>query len=199
MAIVLFEDELVSRLDPVAVGKPAFSIHCGGYSLLEILAGWEVAPHLLVRDHLREIVAADFPQFAQKLPPNDQPALWLNARAVPSVELLTPLRKLLAAGQGAIVHAGEDIAAAILPAGTRLESEAAQDVTAALARLELPQVEVSVPLFEFGHDVIRHHLTTLGGNLAHRLLTGSYEQRGDGVFLAPGAVLGEYLVTDTRR
>jgi UDP-N-acetylglucosamine diphosphorylase/glucosamine-1-phosphate N-acetyltransferase len=198
MAIVLFEDELVSRLDPVAVGKPAFAVHCGGYNLLEILAGWDATPHLLVREHLREIIAADFPQHSQQPPPTDRPSLWINARAVPSVEQLAPLRKWLATGAGGVARQGEEIAAAVVPAGARLASDAAEHPAAALAQLELPESDARVPLFEYAHDVIRHHLTTFGGNLEHRLSAGNYEQRGDGVFVAPGATLGQYVVTDTR-
>ena len=36
MSIVLFEDEHVGQLDPVALGKPAFTISCGSHRLLDI-------------------------------------------------------------------------------------------------------------------------------------------------------------------
>jgi UDP-N-acetylglucosamine diphosphorylase / glucose-1-phosphate thymidylyltransferase / UDP-N-acetylgalactosamine diphosphorylase / glucosamine-1-phosphate N-acetyltransferase / galactosamine-1-phosphate N-acetyltransferase len=205
MAIVLFEDELVGRLDPAAVGKPAFAIHCGAYRLVDIVSSWGLPLHLRVREHLRPIVAADFPDFSQELPPVNGPSLWLNARAVPAVASLEPIRQLLescrgGAGRGGVVRSGEMIAAAVLPAGTRFGAiDTAEGTQEALAALELPTLELALPLFEYGHDIVRHHLSSLGANLEHRLASGDYQQLADGVFLAPGATLGQHVVTDTRR
>jgi glucose-1-phosphate thymidylyltransferase len=201
MAIVLFEDELVSRLDPAAVGKPAFAIHCGGYRLVDVVAGWGLPLHVQVREHLRTIVAADYADSRQDLPPVNGPSLWLNARVVPSVTLLEPLRRQLASGQGGVIRNGEAVAAAVLPAGTYLDVDGSDAIALAkaLAALKLPEFDVTVPTFDYAHDIVRHHLTSLPANLEHRLAQGQYQQHADGVFLAPGATLGQHIVTDTRR
>ena len=36
MDVLLIEDALVSQLDPIAIGKPAFAISCGGQAVVEI-------------------------------------------------------------------------------------------------------------------------------------------------------------------
>ena len=56
MRMVLFEDEHIGRLDPVALGKPAFAIHCGGYRLIELAALGGLSLTAAVRPHLRAIV-----------------------------------------------------------------------------------------------------------------------------------------------
>ena len=46
---------------------------------------------------------------------------------------------------------------------------------------------------------MRHHLTTLGPNLDHRLAHGEYSEIADGVFAAQGARIGQYIVSDTSK
>jgi len=207
MRIVLFEDEAVSLLDPAAIGKPAFAIHCGGYRLVDVLQtlGRQLAAH--VRPHLRALVEADyFPLHdSTQQVPADGPELWVNARLVPSVQATSELRRLSELGQGAIVRRGDAVAAAVLPAGTQVKgapdrhSDESPPVELQLAALALSGVEAELPLLEYPHDIIRYHLTTLRENLDHRIAAGNYNELSKGLFLAPGATLGQYCVTDTRR
>ena len=199
MAIVLFEDEHVVQLDPIAVGKPAFAICCGGYRLVDVAAELNQPAEARVRRHLIAIVAADFPEVQGGYDEPQIPTLWINARLVPSIGVLDQLRLLLAGGKPGIVRTGTAISAALLAPGTRLGTPAGEMPTAeAFAKLNLPALSADLPLFEYPHDVIRHHLTTLAANLEHRLAAGTYAQLADGVFAAPGATLGQYSVTDTR-
>jgi len=209
MAIVLFEDAAVSELDPAALGKPAFAILCGGYRLADLVTAWGLPIRARVRPHLRAIVAEDFPDFVPEPPADvqgdasradDSMTLWLNARAVPSAAALAALRALLAGGRPGVVRSGASIAAALVPAAaqhglTRVEQPTPEDFD----RLALPLLDLELPLFEYPHDIIRHHLTTLAGNLNHRLSVGEYQEVADGVFCGPDATLGQYVVTDTRR
>ncbi len=197
MSIVLFEDDRVCQLDPVAVGKPAFAISCGAYRLIDVVSSWNVPLHARVRPHLEPILAADFPKLATGRTAADEASLWLNARAVPSVATLEPLLRLVRTGQPGVIRNGQTVAAAVLPAGTCFDEDNREPLNV-LAELELPALELELPVFEYAHDVIRHHLKTLAGNLEHRLAFGSYQELADGVFAAPGAVLGQYVVTDTR-
>ena len=46
---------------------------------------------------------------------------------------------------------------------------------------------------------MREHLATIGDHLSDRIARGTYHEMADGVFPAPGAKLGQYVVTDTQR
>jgi UDP-N-acetylglucosamine diphosphorylase / glucose-1-phosphate thymidylyltransferase / UDP-N-acetylgalactosamine diphosphorylase / glucosamine-1-phosphate N-acetyltransferase / galactosamine-1-phosphate N-acetyltransferase len=58
MQIVVFEDEQVSNLAPITLGRPAFAIGCGSRSLSDLLAELGCPVHAVVRPHLRALVAA---------------------------------------------------------------------------------------------------------------------------------------------
>jgi glucose-1-phosphate thymidylyltransferase len=188
MSVVLFEDELVARLDPVAIGKPAFAISCGSLRLVDVASQLGRPLFARVRPHLANTVVADFPSFQSGAVDARGPALWINARMVPSARVLSQLRSLLTARRPGIVRSGKAVACALVPPGKSLEDAG-----------ELPSLEAELPLFEYAHDILRHHLTTLGANLEQRIAGGAYEQLADGVFAMPGATLGQYVVTDTRR
>ncbi|MEX0678658.1 MAG: putative sugar nucleotidyl transferase [Pirellulales bacterium] len=200
MSVVLFEDESVALLDPVAIGKPAFTINCGSYRLLDIAGQLGQPLGARVREHLSAIAAADFPMLKSGGADAKSPTLWVNARTVPSVQTLAELGRLVKTGQPGIIRAGKAVAAALVPAGTPFGDQIGHLPTPEeFAALGLPTLEARLPLFEYAHDIIRHHLTTLGGNLEHRIATGAYKQLSDGVLAAPDATLGKYAATDTRR
>lgn len=200
MSVVLFEDDRVRQLDPVAVGKPAFAISCGGYRLFDIVGGLSATVSVRVRPHLAEIVAADFPQFAGQPVDASRPTLWINARLAPSIKAIEKLAALLKAGQPGIVRTDSSVAAALVPAGSPLAIAAGTlPSDEDFAALGLPPPSVELPLFEYPHDIIRHHLTTFSANLEHRLARGGYRQLSDGVFVAANATLGQYCVTDTSK
>ena len=61
MSLILFEDDRVDQLLPLALGRAAFAVSCGGYRLID-LVDWYNGPHdYLVRPHLTAITQADFP------------------------------------------------------------------------------------------------------------------------------------------
>src|SRR5688572_13377118 len=98
MQIVVFEDELVSRLYPITVSRPAYAISCGSYRLVDWLArlvqAAGSAPRGVVRPHLAAIQKLDYPQFATEPPASRTPVLIVNARLVPSVATLAALDRL---------------------------------------------------------------------------------------------------------
>ncbi len=200
MSIVLFEDHLESRLDPIAVGKPAFAIHCGASRLVDLVAELDRPLYARVREHLRAIVAADYPAFRAGAVDVGQPSLWINARLVPSVCVLEQLRRLLKTNQPGIVLSGQSVVACLVPAGRSVGEDAgglpSLDEFAALG---LPPLDADLPLFEYAHDIIRYHQSTLAANLEQRLAAGPYRQLSDGLFVAEDVTLGEPLVTDTRQ
>ncbi len=65
-------------------------------------------------------------------------------------------------------------------------------------RLGLPEIDVLLPLLEYPHDIVREHLATILDHLTDRVARGAYREVADDVFLATGAKLGDYVVTDTK-
>jgi glucose-1-phosphate thymidylyltransferase len=65
--------------------------------------------------------------------------------------------------------------------------------------LPAANVAIAPTLFEYPHDIIRHHMATFAENLEATLRDGQYQQQADGVFLAPGATLGNYVTADTSK
>jgi glucose-1-phosphate thymidylyltransferase len=186
-------------LDPVAIGKPAFAIGCGGYRLIDLVSDLGVPIQVRVRTHLREMVAADYPEFSAGPLDNRMPALWVNARLVPAVNVVERLRALLTAGEPGVVQVGSAVAAALVPAGASLGNDPERWPDAAdFLKLNLPTLAAELPLLDYPHDIIRHHVATLAANLEHRIAGGNYQERTDGVFVAPDARLGEYIVFDTK-
>lgn len=198
MQIVLFEDEKVTQLYPVTVGKPAFSISCGSFRLAELLAEFDVPLQALVRPHLKAIVEAD--GLACGLPAaRSGRILFINARLAPSMALLRRAGELIASDRPLAVRRNQTVLLALLnaadcPAEPQL---APQQVNPSLSALPLATVEEDLATFDYPHDLVRHHLATLADNLAHRLGRGQYEEIADGVFAAAGARLGPHTVTDT--
>ena len=63
MQIILFEDDAVDRLAPLAVAEPAFAITCGSYKLVQLASG--LGPEIsLVREHLRPVEMETYPRRA---------------------------------------------------------------------------------------------------------------------------------------
>ena len=199
MDILLFEDAAVSQLDPIAIGKPAFAIMCGGRRLLEI-----VSPignlHAHVRSHLRQLVAADYPSVSLAGNFGDGPLLAVNARLAPSLSNARTLTDLAAQGRPTVVRCGGVIAAAVLAADATGKLERCDEpIDRALASLGSMPCDLPLSLFDFPHDVLRHHLSCFGENLAAAIERGEYRQTSDGVFFAEGASLGSYVTTDTSK
>lgn len=203
MPLLIFEDEHVTRLYPVTVGRPAYAISVGSYRLIDRLLAWNEGISTVVRPHLREVEQADYHLAARG--GTDGMVLAVNARLVPSAESLKQLRAIYDARRTGVVRTGEAIAAALLPQDMRPPVE---DVDAAmlvrhLGDLRLPSLanpgqDYELPLLDYPHDIIRYHMRTLGGNLDERLHSGQYQEIAAGVFAAPGATLGQYVVTDTK-
>lgn len=200
MRVVLFEDGLVSQLYPVTVGRPAFAIGCGGYRLLDLAVRLGQPVEAVVRPHLRDVLRADWPELFPAPDGGNEPVLWLNARLVPKIGLLETLRALATGKQNLVVRSGTSVAAAVLaPGSSRPSPHADKDELAAyFTGSHLEPVEVDLPLLEYPHDIVRYHATILQENIEDRLSRGGYREVADGVFVADGASLGQYVVTDTR-
>jgi UDP-N-acetylglucosamine diphosphorylase/glucosamine-1-phosphate N-acetyltransferase len=197
--IVLFEDDRASQLEPLAAAEPAFAICCGSYRLVYLLRA--MGPICtLVRKHLRAVEATSYPE---RVPPEKLPAgpvLFVNARLVPSVSVLGRLKAIVESGREGQVVSGDGIAAALVTRTVELPrgDDANSAVAPRIKSLNLPSLAGDFPLFEYPHDVLRHHLQCCRENLEHRLKNGYREVR-DGLFVAENVTLGEPLVTDTKQ
>ena len=217
MKIVLFEDPRVAELYPVAIGKPAYAISCGSYRLLDLVQELGREIHAHVRPHLADFRQVEPPPTASPEGTVAAATAYVNARLVPAASIAKTLHRMLAAGQPGYVAASEDhrpeadrgramtwadLAFAILPAGAAapaFDADAVQfDAWRKACRVG-EFAEPKLPLFDYPHDIIRHHLRILTQNLERRLAADGHREAADGVFLAEGARLGEYVVADTRK
>jgi UDP-N-acetylglucosamine diphosphorylase/glucosamine-1-phosphate N-acetyltransferase len=208
MQIILFEDEFVPRLYPITVGRPAYNISCASFRLIDWATdlATETGATLrgVVRPHLATLQQVDFPQFASPSVTNGLPALLVNARLVPSVANFQFLRDLIAAGRPGIISSGSALGAALLDGsapmpptsadGARFSEYLHQSVWS-----KLPQLDGSLLTFDYPHDLIRYNLQIIDSNLVHRIHSGRFQEVAEGVFLAEGAKLGQFVVTDTSK
>jgi UDP-N-acetylglucosamine diphosphorylase / glucose-1-phosphate thymidylyltransferase / UDP-N-acetylgalactosamine diphosphorylase / glucosamine-1-phosphate N-acetyltransferase / galactosamine-1-phosphate N-acetyltransferase len=223
MQIVLFEDDLTSRLAPLACAEPAFAITCGGYKLIQLIRS--LGPEFtLVRKHLAAVEAETFPQRVLPLKPLAGKVLFVNARLVPSIAVFERLKQFAQDGEGIVTAAGDknSVAAALVNFDAHTQAQGLQPLglerlISLLKSLNLAPQKIDLPLLEYPHDVLRHHLACCREDLEYRIRTGppqsypagsgqqaagsgrsGYTEVRDGVFVAENVTLGEYLVTDTK-
>ncbi|MCA9132093.1 MAG: hypothetical protein KDA45_03030 [Planctomycetales bacterium] len=215
MSILIFEDALVSQLTPITTARAACCITVGSYRLLDLLQMLE--PTLLVswvRRYLRPRCALDQPELQllgeASLPSDGGPELLLNARAIPNMATLETIQALLstastqqsssAGGLSGVIWSGDQIAAIVRPkwSWTEIREATESNMEGLLhAAQELPKLDLDIPLMSFPHEVIAANMQAIRGNLEHRIASQRYTQTNDGVFLARGAKLGEFVLTET--
>lgn len=199
MRVILFEDNEVVHLYPMTIGRPAFLVSSAGYRLVDLAGRLDPKWGAMVRPHLRDVLRADYPHLADPPPAGDELVAMVNARLVPTVGVLANLDAFLRRGKPGVVRTGGSVAAAILALSTPpppAEADA-QEMEAYFNGLPAAKPEVELPLIEYPHDVLRHHVAGLAENLDDRLARGEYREIADGLFVASGAKLGEHVVTDT--
>lgn len=208
MQIIVFEDDLVSRLYPVAIGKPAYAVGCGSYRLvdwlIELADQHQARLRGIVRPHLATIQHVDYPQLASIAANGELPALLVNARMVPSVSAAKALGAMIVEGRSGAVLQGNSLAAAFItepnPAPpAHADGPRLQEYLQHLVLHRLPVLDHRLPLFGYPHDLVRYNLQIIGESLEHRIATGRYQELRTGVYVAEGATLGEYCVTDTSK
>jgi UDP-N-acetylglucosamine diphosphorylase/glucosamine-1-phosphate N-acetyltransferase len=213
MHVILFEDEIVKQLYPVALSRPAFGITCGGYNLIDLIGTLGYPLRAIVRSHLHGLLSADQPELISPLPPGEStgqaparqaPAggwrtLLVNARLVPAASVVERLKSLIETDRPALVRTGNSVAAALLgpddePPGI---DTTIYEIASLCEELKLAPVEIDLPLFQYPHDLVRWNLQIIAENIAHRLAGGGYQEITKGVFAAPGARIGQYCTTDS--
>jgi glucose-1-phosphate thymidylyltransferase len=200
MHIVVFEDHLVQQLEPVTLGRAAYSIQCGSTTLADWLATQDATIQGVVRPYLRDWQAAEYPRFATP-PMPDQLQLLVNARLVPCQATFGTLQKLTSAARPGLIFQGETLAAAVLPPGSPALRRA--DEPGGLAAYlrqasvaSLPVLEHRLPLLNFPHELISRHVESISDNLQQLIRGGRYREVRDGVFVASNAELADWAHTD---
>lgn len=203
MNILLVEDSNVEDLYPITTGRPAYAVSCAGYRLVDWLSLLELPISAHVRPHLAALQRVNFPEFASRTPGTGAATLLINARVVPSLSSFQTLKKLVdTSAEGVVLGGNGAVAAAVVPVGQTVSSEQVALTEATGLREQapfsgLPVLEESLSLLKYPHDLIRCNLAHFEENIAHRIETGQYEQKDDGVFVSAGTSLGEGVVTDT--
>jgi hypothetical protein len=91
MNCILFEDDQVTRLYPITLGRPAYAVTCGGYRLADLARMLFARVRGIVRPHLVQIQAQNEPDLHATELVRDDFTLMLNARVVPSAANLERL------------------------------------------------------------------------------------------------------------
>lgn len=222
--IFCFEDRSVDRLNPATTARPAYAISCASLRLIDHLEALRVPIFGECRPHLAEVQRLDFGLTEPPASPERGPAtLLVNARVVPNLNNVALLERMLRDRQPAVVRDSEGkVAMAWLPPGhpsrecdpgdsglagegrmggpsgdqdTRLGiDEWAERVT-----VELPAVTELADTFQWPHDIVLHHMRSMSAAMEWRIAGGDYEQIADGVFVAPGAKIGDHAVIDVSK
>ena len=207
MTILVFEDAQIEQLAPITTGRPGCSITVASYRLVDLLGMLDQPLVGILRGYLRDLQSAELPQLAHVQPHvaagSTGPRLAVNARLCPSATTLTELRRLLSASSqsAGIVWAGNQVAAIVNPPWTwsDLASAPSGGIESLLLNCkDLPSLEVTLKLLAYPHDVIAANMQVFQENMELRIASQAYRQSADGVFMAPGAELGQYVLCDTR-
>ncbi len=206
MSMLIFEDALVSQLMPITCARPACNITVGSYRLIDLVADLDAELVLWTRPFLRSLSLLDLPQVKQAddetLPATERPRLIVNARLTPSIDNLRTIERMLASphDQTGIVWSGDQVAAIVHPSWTWQTIQTAMGTgieSLLLSAHDLPRLPYELSVMSWPHEVIAANMQAIGANLEYRLAKGGYEQRQDGVFVAAGAKLGQFVLTET--
>lgn len=180
----------------------------GSYRLLDLLRELDTSCVLHLRRHLRALCGLDYSEQqitseedAAELP-GTGPTLALNARLIPSLQNLASVRDLLSREDTAtgVVRVGDQVAAVVHPGWTW--EQVAEGADRGLSGLleacqQMAEIDVPMQVVSLPHEVVAANMKTIGDSLQHRIESQSLTQQQDGVFMAAGAELGEYVLTDT--
>ncbi len=204
LQVIIFEDEQVTDLFPITLGRPAHAVLCGSFRLIDWIEKLDRSPQSLVRDYLLDLQSADYPslkRIAQSSP--NKLTMWINARLVPSRANYVALRALRNQAQPGVVRVGSTVAVAILPATAAAPPETLDIATLntyfdACGIGDLPCLEANLAVLDYPHDLLRYNQEILVDNLEYRLKKGSYREVADGVFAAENASIGQHMVSCAR-
>ncbi|HVO39960.1 MAG TPA: putative sugar nucleotidyl transferase [Spirochaetia bacterium] len=194
--IVLFEDHLLSDMNPIVLTRPAFAVTCACTTLHEIAA--EAAgepPAWVVRGYLARLAARRYPQPL----PREGPKLFLNASVAPDSRYIEKLRELAGSARPFVATAGSRVSAAFLP-----DSAAAprpltpENVTPWLLELKLPLLEDELfRTFDHQFEVVKFLEPLFAANIEHRICRETWREAKPRVFAAEDVRVADTAVFHT--
>lgn len=227
MSIVVFEDPQCELLAPVTTARLAAAVTCGSFRLVDLLEPFGQEVFGISRPHLQTLQRIDFPTLRLlDEPSNDGGSerpirLLLNARIAPRKESFLQIQLLhrlatnaLAGSPPLVVMDREHIAAVVNPPWTveqlfqigYLGVEEWLEKSKAFETYGCELGTIAVP-----HELIACNMACIRDSLEWRIDIGcndpnptqptvnTLRQMNDGLFLADGASVGEYVLTDTRK
>ncbi|GIX00519.1 MAG: glucose-1-phosphate thymidylyltransferase [Pirellulaceae bacterium] len=206
MSILLVEDARTPQLAPITTGRAAFNITVASFSLLQLVQQLGAPVAAFVRTYLRDVLAHDFPDVRlmgrSADSANDEgPTLVINARLTPRAKNLDALRELWQDDTcRGVVRCDGQIAAVVRPGWTwsTLEAQSGDPLEELVGQeSDLPELEVPLELMSWPHEVIAANMDAFDENIRLRLASDRYRQLNDGLFVATGVRLGDYVLTET--
>ncbi|MEL6106461.1 MAG: putative sugar nucleotidyl transferase [Planctomycetota bacterium] len=127
MQIICFEDELVRQLHPITHARAAYQITCASHRLLDWLRLLPGRLSVSVRGYLKEIQSLDEQLEAPAEDVLKEDLLLVNARLVPTVDLLRSLKGTCASGpSGVLLDEDGSVLVARIAAGEVGSAKAAE-------------------------------------------------------------------------
>jgi glucose-1-phosphate thymidylyltransferase len=223
MTIVCFEDSKVSDLHPITIARPAYTVTCAGFRLVDWLVRLSVATQSdlrgQVRTHLKLIQELDYnmrcvPASFEDDDWNrhDQGLMLVNARLSPSVSLGTAMAEVAKQARSGVMIdpvdqsvliariSAKDLAAIrqqSLADGGQGDGDALDAVLQAAAKMTPIQSDQSIEAFRWPHDVIKCHIKEMTSSMNHCLTLSDYTETADGVFVGKNVKIGQYAVVNT--
>jgi UDP-N-acetylglucosamine diphosphorylase/glucosamine-1-phosphate N-acetyltransferase len=223
MTIVVFEDPQCELLAPITLARLTATVTCGSYRLVDFLSLLSDDVFGISRPHLQAIQRIDCPSLksleseSSAVAEDRNVKLMLNARIAPTASNLATLEALIqqiAQSTGptppSVVMDREHVAAVILPPWSLhdlfqfgyLGMEELLEKAKEFSRSPLELNTIGLP-----HELIQIHMESIRENLELRIRLAQMDptgqskltQLGDGLFVADGATVGEYVLSDTRK
>jgi glucose-1-phosphate thymidylyltransferase len=193
--IVLFEDHLLGRMNPITLTRPAFGVTCACCTLFE-LASAAGEPSWIVRDYLEKTALQRYPRPALD---RTRAHLFLNASLVPDSRYVERVRSLGETGKPFIATVGDRVSAAFLPAGVALPAAlSSETVTPWLLESKLPLHEEELfKTLDHQYEVIKHLEPLFDVNIRYRIAHGRYREVKPGVFAAEGVSIADTAIFRT--
>jgi glucose-1-phosphate thymidylyltransferase len=191
MKIILFEDNQVNNLSPIILMRPAFSILCGGTTLIDLVKKEfkDSKIDYLGREYLARMAKEKYKLNSEP----DSKILFLNAALVPSFEAVKSLIKNLLAKPGR-VFANKDQIIGLLLVETSDKKQVISFQNLLKFIQKLPKQQIKQPIFNYHWQVITYNEEILNSNLAY--LKAGLAEKYPGVFLGKDVKLPKEIVMD---
>jgi glucose-1-phosphate thymidylyltransferase len=195
--IVLFEDQFLADMSPVALTRPAFAATCACLTLWDVAAATGAEVSWLVRGHLAKLAALRFGAAAVlRGGALEAPMLFLNASVLPDARTVPRIAELAAAGRPFVCTSGRRVSAALVPGGTPAPDPlSAEAVTPWLLELKLPlSPREEFRTLDHQFELVKHLEELFPGNLSFRIRRDGLREVRPGVFAAEGVQIADTAV-----